>query len=139
MADANQSPAGGVTAHITIGDGRASEAIGFYKAAFGAEEATRHLADDGERIMHAHLNLNGGSLMLNDDFPEFREGEAAQPSAATTLHLEVPDADAAWDRAVDAGAKVQMPLDDQFWGARYGQVEDPFGYRWSIGGPVKGE
>jgi PhnB protein len=97
----------------------------------------RHLADDGKRLMHAHLKLNGGSLMLNDDFPEYRDGAAAPPPAGTTLHLHVRDADAAWDKAVAAGATVKFPLENQFWGDRYGQIEDPFGFTWSIGGPTK--
>ncbi|MFN2260166.1 MAG: VOC family protein [Parasphingopyxis sp.] len=139
MADDNQGPAGGVTAHLTIRDGRAAEAVEFYRKAFGASEEMRHLADDGKRLMHAHLELNGGSLMLNDDFPEMREGAQLPPPSGTTLHLQVEDADAAWEKALAAGAIVKFPLDDQFWGDRYGQVEDPFGFSWSIGAPVKRE
>ncbi|MBO0750242.1 MAG: VOC family protein [Porphyrobacter sp.] len=137
MADENQSPAGGITAHITIRDGRGEEAVKFYEQAFGAKPESLNKADDGQRLMHAHLSLNGGSLMLNDDFPEMRGGQAAPAPSGTTLHLEVPDADAAWDKAVAAGASVKFPLENQFWGARYGQLEDPFGYTWSIGGPTK--
>lgn len=138
MAEDNQGPAGGVTAHITIRDGRGSEAVEFYEKAFGAKEEMRHLAEDGKRLMHAHLKINGGSLMLNDDFPEMREGGGDLPApAGTTLHLQVPDADAAWEKALAAGATVKFPLDNQFWGDRYGQVEDPFGHTWSIGGPLK--
>ncbi|HEX9807581.1 MAG TPA: VOC family protein [Alteraurantiacibacter sp.] len=138
MAEENQGPAGGVTAHLTIGSGRAAEAIEFYKKAFGAKEEMRSLADDGKRLMHAHLSVNGGSLMLNDDFPEYREGGEALPQpAGTTLHLQVTDADAAWDKAVAAGAAVKFPLENQFWGDRYGQIEDPFGFTWSIGGPKR--
>ena len=94
------------------------------------------MAEDGKRIMHSHLKLNGGSLMLNDDFPEF--GGAASPPGSTVLHLQVPDADAAWNRAIEAGASEHFPLADQFWGDRYGQVKDPFGHCWSIGSPIKG-
>ncbi len=132
----SKGPAGGVTAHLIPG-GRGQEAIGFYEKAFGAREEMRHLADDGKRLMHAHLTINGGSLMLNDDFPEYRDGGDAGPPAGTTLHLQVPDADAAWDKAVAAGATIKFPLANQFWGDRYGQLEDPFGFTWSIGGPVK--
>jgi PhnB protein len=135
MADQNQGPAGGVTAHLTIGGGRAGEAIEFYKQAFGAAEQMRQPADDGKRLMHAHLTIGGGSLMLNDDFPEYRDGAEAPAPAGTTLHLQVPDADAAWDKALAAGATVRFPLENQFWGDRYGQLEDPFGFTWSIGGP----
>jgi PhnB protein len=136
MEQHEQGPAGGVTAHLTIRDGKAADAIDFYRRAFGAEEVGRHMADDGKRIMHAHLKLNGGSLMLNDDFPEFGHGAAGQP-ASVTLHLQVPDADAAWEKAVAAGGEVRFPLADQFWGDRYGQIRDPFGFSWSIGAPVK--
>ena len=132
----DQGPTGGVTAHLTIRDGKAAEAIDFYSPAFGAESAMDpHLADDGKRIMHAHLLINGGHLMLNDDFPEY--GGAASPPGSLTLHLQVSDADAAWDRAIEAGATERMPLADQFWGDRYGQLTDPFGFTWSIGAPSK--
>ena len=137
MATEQQGPMDGVTPHLTIGENRAAEAIDFYKTAFDAEELTRHLADDGKRLMHAHLKLNGGSVMLNDDFPEYGGGPAGVP-AAVTLHLQVADPDSWFNRAIEAGAMVRMPLDDQFWGDRYGQVQDPFGHRWSIGGPTKG-
>jgi len=137
MADENQSPPGGITAHLTIREGRGGEAVEFYRDAFGAEEEMRHLADDGKRLMHVHLRLNGSSLMLNDDFPEFRDGHPAPPPAGATLHLQVPDADAVWDKAVAAGASIKVPLENQFWGDRYGQLEDPFGFTWSIGGPKK--
>ena len=128
----DQGPAGGITAHLTIRDGKAMDAIDFYKAAFGAEAAMDpFMADDGKRIMHAHLAINGGSLMLNDDFPE--HGGPATPPGSTTLHLQVKDADAAWTRALEAGAIEKFPLADQFWGDRYGQVTDPYGFTWSIG------
>jgi len=136
MEQHEQGPTGGITAHLTIRDNRAPDAIDFYRQAFGAEEIGRHMADDGKRIMHAHLKVNGGSLMLNDDFSEFGHGATAAP-AAVTLHLQVPDADRAWEKALAAGAEVRFPLGDQFWGDRYGQVTDPFGFTWSIGAPVK--
>jgi PhnB protein len=132
----DQGPHGGVTPHLTIADRRAKEAIHFYEQAFGAEAAMApHLAEDGERVMHAHLRINGGSVMLNDDFPEF--GGTAGTPAAVTLHLQVDDADHWFERAIKAGATPTMPLADQFWGDRYGQLKDPFGHSWSIGAPVK--
>ena len=130
-----QERSGGITPHITIRDKKAAEAIDFYKKAFGAEELMRHPTDDG-RLMHASLKINGGHLMLNDDFPEHMGGPS-QPAASFVLHLNVPDADAAWKRALDAGAEVRFELADQFWGDRYGQVKDPYGFIWSIGMPVK--
>lgn len=128
----------GVVPHLTIRDNRAAEAIDFYTRAFGAAESGRHLAEDGKRVMHAHLEVNGGALMLNDDFPEMT-GEASPAPSGVGLHLDVPDADAAWERALAAGASVRFPLDNQFWGQRYGQVTDPFGHIWSIGGPLRGQ
>jgi PhnB protein len=134
MAD-EQYQMPGVTAHLTIRDGKGSAAVDFYQAAFGAEELGRHLAEDGTRIMHSHLKINGGSLMLNDDFPEYTGGVAVP--AGVTLHIHTEDADQWWERALAAGATVRMPLDNQFWGDRYGQLDDPFGHHWSIGGPLK--
>ena len=130
-----------LSAHITVSNGAA--AIDFYKNAFGGTELTRHMAPDGKRIMHAALNINGGGvLMLSDDFPEYRGGKAGTPEALggtpTVIHLQVKDADAAFNQALAAGATVKFPLMDQFWGDRYGQVTDPFGHVWSIGAPKVG-
>lgn len=128
----------GISPHLTIRDARASEAIDFYMRAFGATEIFRKEAEDGKRLMHAHLEVNGGALFLNDDFPEMMGGQPSSAPTGVTLHLEVPDADAAWEQALAAGTSVRFPLENQFWGQRYGQVVDPFGHCWSIGGPVKG-
>ena len=86
----------------------------------------------------AHLIVNGASLMMHDDFPEYTGG-AMPPPSGVTLHLQVDDTDAWYDRAVAAGAAPHMPPADMFWGDRYAQVTDPFGHTWSIGTPVKGE
>jgi PhnB protein len=114
----------------------AAAAIDFYKAAFGAEELARHLAPNSNKIMHASLKINGGVLMLNDDFSNPKDCKSETPEALggspVTFHLDVPDADAAWAKAQAAGAEVKYPLADQFWGARYGQLKDPFGFYWSI-------
>ena len=132
----DQGPNNGVTPHLTITGKRAAEAIRFYAEAFGAAEAMPPMkAEDGERIMHAHLRINGGSVMLNDDFPEY--GYAGGTPSDVTLHLQVDDADAWFARAVAAGATETMPLANQFWGDRYGQVKDPFGHSWSIGSPIQ--
>ena len=132
MVDEPIAAAQGVIAHLMIPDGRAAEAIDFYKAAFGAHEKTRNEGPGG-RLMHAHLTVNGGPLLLHDDFPEMHGDSPADPPSGTTLHLQVDDADAAWARALEAGCTVRFPLADQFWGDRYGQLDDPFGHRWSIG------
>lgn len=133
---AKQGPLTGVVPHITIADGRAAEAIDFYVKAFGAEEQMRMAGDDGKRLMHAHLIINGGSLMMHDDYPEYTGAPVGAPNAVG-LHLEVDDADRWFERAVAAGATVTMPLEDQFWGDRYGNVKDPFGHTWGIGAPIR--
>ena len=134
-----QGPTGGLTPHIQIGEGKAAAAIAWYSQAFGATEVHRLPADDGRRLMHAHVIINGASLMLHDEFPEYvAPGEAeAAGGGGLTLHLQVDDTDAWFDRAVRAGGRAAMPPADMFWGDRYGQIVDPFGYRWSIGAPVK--
>ncbi len=139
MTDNAQGPVTGLTSHLQIGDSRGAEAIAFYTAAFGAVEQARMLADDGKRLMHAHLIINGASLMLHDEFPEHADPEHADsgPPRGVTLHLQVDDADAWFARAVAAGADARMPLADQFWGDRYGQVVDPFGHSWGIGAEIK--
>ena len=136
MSDTPQGPATGLTPHLNIREGRGAEAIGWYGQAFGATELMRHPADDGKRLLHAHLHVNGASLMLHDDFPEMRGGVAAGAPEGVVLHLQVDDADAWWARATGAGAEIVFPIADQFWGDRYGQVKDPFGHIWSIGAPI---
>ena len=118
----------------------AAAAIEFFKQAFGATEILRHPAPGSDKLMHASLSINGGVLMLNDDFSAQMGGKSETPEALggtpITLHLQVENADAAWARAVDAGAEVIFPLKDQFWGDRYGILRDPFGNKWSIGQTV---
>ncbi len=135
MAKATSAIPVGVYPYLTVKGGRA--AIEFYARAFGATEEFCNLAQDGERILHARIRVNGQALLLSDDFPEFRSGGDTPAPSGVTIHLEVDDADSWWERAVGAGATVVMPLADQFWGDRYGQVKDPFGHAWSIGAPIK--
>ena len=135
MTDPVERPSTGITPFLSIRDGRAEEALRFYAAAFGAEIVERNVAKDGRRLMQASARINGGWIMLSDDFPEM--GFTAAPPASVTMHLQVDDADRWWDRAMAAGAQVAMPIADQFWGDRYGQVVDPFGHRWSVGSASK--
>lgn len=111
-------------------------AIAFYQRAFGAEEIHRMPAPDGRRLMHAALRIGGSILFLCDDFPEYCGGKASTPQALggtpLHLHLYVTDCDAAIQRAVEAGAKVEMPPQDMFWGDRYGLIVDPFGHKWAF-------
>ena len=120
--------------YLTVSDG--AGAIEFYKKAFGAVEHELHHAPGSTKIMNACLSINGGVFMLSDDFSAQFGGASSTPEALggspVTLHLQVEDVDAAWAKAVAAGAIVTMPLADQFWGDRYGQLKDPFGHKWSM-------
>ncbi|OJB43574.1 glyoxalase [Burkholderia ubonensis] len=110
----------------------AADAIEFYRQAFNAVERVRLPAPNG-KLMHACLTIGDSTLMLVDEMPEHGAlGPKALKGTPVCLHLFVPDVDAAIAQAVAAGAKVTMPAADMFWGDRYGQVEDPFGHRWSL-------
>jgi PhnB protein len=135
MAEATSAIPTGVYPYLTVKGGKA--ALEFYTRAFGASEEYRAYGEDNERIMHARFRVNGAAILLSDDFPEFRGGGETPAPNGVTIHLEVDDADAWWKRAVDAGAEIKMPLADQFWGDRYGQLRDPYGHSWSIGAPVR--
>ncbi len=128
-----------ITAHLVVAG--AAKAIEFYKEAFGAVEQVRMPAEDGQRLMHAQLQIGDATLMLCDDFPEYHEGKSHTPLAlggsSVTLHQNVPDCDAAIAKAAAAGATVRMPAQDMFWGDRYGQIVDPFGHTWSFATPLK--
>ena len=118
-----------------------SEAIEFYKKAFGAEEGSRVPAPDGRRLMHAAIRIGNSLLFLVDDFPEFCGGKSQSPTGLkgtpVSLHHYVADCDAAIKRAQDAGATVAMPAQDMFWGDRYGVVIDPYGHKWAFATHVK--
>ncbi len=133
---AQQGPTAGITPHLTIPSRGGEAALEFYGRAFGAQVLDRKYAEDGERLMHAHLVINGANLMLHDEFPEYGHPADVVP-AGFTLHLQVDDADAWWERTLSAGAIPVLPLADQFWGDRYGQIRDPFGHCWSIGAPIR--
>jgi uncharacterized glyoxalase superfamily protein PhnB len=115
----------------------AADAIEFYKKAFGAVEMIRVPGRDG-RLMHACVSVNGSSVMLVDEMPQCGVlSPKSLKATPVTIHLVVPDVDKAVDRAVKAGATVVMPVADMFWGDRYGQIEDPFGHRWSLATPQR--
>jgi PhnB protein len=123
---------GGVIPSFTV-DGAAA-ASEFYQKAFAAKELNRYPHDDGKRLMHCHLEINGGSIMFADPMPE--HGYPLQLSTSYTMTLVIPDGDLWWNRAVAAGCKVTMPLERQFWGDRYGHLVDPFGISWAIDEPA---
>jgi PhnB protein len=119
-----------ITAHIVVQG--ADRAATFYEDAFDAEEIERIPVPDG-RLMSVQLRIGESSLHIADEFPEM--GVLAPPSIGGTpvvLALDVGDADATFDRAVEAGASVRQPVAEMFWGDRHGQIEDPFGHRWNI-------
>ena len=123
---------GGLVAYLLV-DG-ASKASEFYQRAFAATEAGRQPVDEKGRTMHVHLYVNGSSLMLCDPYPEY--GHGLEKPQAFDLMLQVDDIDAWFARAVAAGAEVITPVQEMFWGARYGQLRDPFGVRWSMNQPL---
>jgi uncharacterized glyoxalase superfamily protein PhnB len=108
----------------------AAKAIDFYKKALGAEELMRFPGPDG-RIMHAEIRIGDSVIMLGDEMPEQgARGPKSIGGTPVSLFIYGENVDAAWKRAVDAGAKPIMPLTDQFWGDRGGCIEDPFGHHW---------
>ncbi len=110
----------------------AAQAIEFYQKAFGAEVKSA-MPGPGGKIMHAEIKIGDSTIMLADEFPEMGAlSPAAIGGSPVVVHIYVNDADALWNRAVAAGAKITMPIADMFWGDRYGKLEDPFGHRWSI-------
>lgn len=124
--------------HLVVDD--ANAAIDFYIKAFGAVEVGRIPRPDG-KLIHGCVQIDGANVMLADDFPEMSGGKSMTPKALdgtpVTIHLTVTDVETRFQQAVDAGATVVMPLEDQFWGDRYGIVRDPFGHQWSLGQPVR--
>ena len=110
----------------------AAKAIDFYKEAFGAEERLRMDGPDG-KIGHAELQIGDSKLMLSDPFPQSSVRPPAEAGAPTgSVFMYVEDADATFEQATRAGASVTMPLEDMFWGDRFGSLTDPFGHIWSI-------
>jgi PhnB protein len=118
-----------LTPHLVVVG--AAKYIDFLQNAFGATEL-RRAPGPGGKLMHALLKIGDSMLMLADHFPEFGSPPIAQGHWPVMLQLYVPDADAAFAKAVAAGCEVTFPLADQFWGDRYGHVKDPFGFTWAI-------
>lgn len=127
--------------HICVKGGL--EAIAFYEKALGAQNTFHRLADDGRRVMHANLAIYGGGVMLHDEFPEFEMAVSAPTTVGGTsfaISINLPDpatVDAAYVRAVEAGAHGLMAPADVFWGARYARITDPFGHIWAFNAPLE--
>ena len=120
-----------LTPHLVVRD--ASQAIEFYKRAFGAEVLSINHGPEGKSVMHAEVKIRDSILMLIDELPAWKTlSPLSLGGTGVTIHMYVEDADAAFEQAVSAGATVGMPLMDAFWGDRYGTLVDPFGHEWSL-------
>jgi PhnB protein len=127
-----------VSPYLTIRD--AAAAIDFYKRVFNAEEQGRHPADDGKRILHATLMINGAPVMLSDEFPEHGGGRSPEalgdsPVAISLMFRTREEVDATHKRALENGARSDMDPQDPFWGGRFAMIRDPFGHRWMFSSP----
>ncbi|HEX9453020.1 MAG TPA: VOC family protein [Candidatus Binatia bacterium] len=124
-----------VTPHLVCAG--AAEAIDFYKKAFNAVELGRMDGPQG-KLLHGAIRIGDSMVMLADEFPDWGSlGPKSLKGSPVTIHLYVEDVDAFTARAVAAGAKVTMPIQDMFWGDRYGKLEDPFGHQWSVSTHVR--
>jgi uncharacterized glyoxalase superfamily protein PhnB len=133
MASVNPIPRGmhTVTPNLTVRD--CAKAIDFYKKALGAQEVARMNAPDGKSVWHAELKIGDSIVFMNDEMPGMgRPAPQASNPVPVTMWLYVADCDAAFDRAVKAGAKAVEPPTDMFWGDRCAGVADPYGYLWSF-------
>jgi len=111
-------------------------ALDFYKSVFGAEEVHRMIKSGSEKLMHGELTLDGHKFFVCDEFPASEGGTCQSPETlrgtGVRITLLVDDADGVVERAVAAGARVSMPVQDMYWGGRYGKIVDPFGHEWGI-------
>jgi PhnB protein len=125
-----------ITPHLVVRD--AAKAIEFYRKAFGADVKRVHYTPDN-KVMHAELKLGDSLIFLADEFPGMGSCTSPETLGGTSfsLNLYTDNVDQLFDRAVSAGAKVMMPLSNQFWGDRYGQLKDPFGHTWALGQHVE--
>jgi len=129
MAEWKEEGYHSVTAYLTVEN--AAAAIEFYKTAFGAAEHMR--MPMGDKIGHADIIIGDTHIMLADEFPEMDKlGPKSRGGSTSSLMIYVPDVDAAFEKAVAAGAEVTRPVEDQFYGDRSGWLKDPFGHEWTI-------
>ena len=125
--------------HLIVSNGLA--ALEFYRQAFGAKEGERMMAPDGNRLLHGELTLDDHKFFVSDEFAASEGGTCKSPETlggtGVRITLQVDDADRIVECAVAGGARVLMPVQDMFWGARYGKIVDPFGHEWGINQQVK--
>jgi PhnB protein len=134
MANPKGIPEGYHTITPTLVVKNCSAAIDFYKKAFGAQERFRMNSPDG-KVAHAELQIGDSIFMLGDevDMPGFGRSPQTLGGYTAALYIYVTDVDSSFNKAIQAGGKVKMPVQDMFWGDRYGQLTDPFGQVWGIG------
>lgn len=124
-----------ITPHLVIKG--AAEALEFYKKAFRAKELDKSPLPDG-KLMHATIRIGDSMVMMADEFPgSDMKSPSSVGNTTVTLHIYSKNVDKLWQQALGAGARVAMPLDNQFWGERYGVLADPFGHRWSLSQRIK--
>lgn len=120
--------------HLIVNDGLA--ALKFYEEVLGAEPGHTMMAPDGKRVMHGELSLDGHKIFISDEFTAEEGGSCSTPKtlggSCVRIMMMTDNADEVVARAVARGAKIIMPVEDMFWGARYGQIVDPFGHQWGI-------
>jgi PhnB protein len=119
-----------ITPHMIVADGGA--AMDFYQAAFDAKDCGRHFMPGSNQLMHGLMRIGDSFFMLAGEFPPHCLSPKNRGGTSVTLSLYVEDVDAVYNRAVKAGCKAVMPVKDQFWGDRYGVLEDPYGHSWSV-------
>jgi PhnB protein len=127
--------------HVCVTDGVA--ALAFYAAAFDGVPGDCMMAADGQRVAHGEILIDGHMLFVSDEFDVSEGGTVRTPQTlggnSVRITLMVDDADATVERAVALGATVLMPVQDMFWGARYGKIIDPFGHEWGVNQVVGSE
>jgi PhnB protein len=124
---------------LIVRDG--SAALAFYKSVFGAEEVHRMMTPDGKKLVHGELTLDGHKVFVCDEFGASEGGTCKSPhtlgGTGVRVTILVEDADDVVARAVGAGARVSMPVQNMFWGGRYGKIVDPFGHEWGVNQQVR--
>jgi PhnB protein len=124
-----------ITPHLVVRG--VAAAIDWYRRALGAHELLRNPAPDGVAIMHAELLLGDSRFFVVDEFPGAAWSPESLGGSSVTLHLYVADVDGVVVRAVEQGAQLLLPVEDRFWGDRYGIILDPFGHRWSVASRIE--
>ena len=134
----NPVPEGYNTVSVYMVVPKAKEALDFYGKAFGAETVSSMVGPDGESIMHAELKIGNSRVMLTEENPQWNmKSPATLGGSPVSMHVYVQDSDAAFNKAVEAGCEVAFPMENAFWGDRYGKVTDPYGFTWGFASRIE--